>query len=103
MRSLRVFAIVVAVLTGSVTLPGNGWAQGGAPAEGEVVKVDLHAGMITIRHGPIRSLGLGDASATHDFKPAEPMLFNALRPGDHLRFTADRVNGQLTIVAVQPY
>ena len=104
MRSLRALAIAVAVLTGSVTVPVNGWAQGGgAPAEGDVVEVKLHAGLISIRHGPILSLGLGDASATHDFKPAEPMLFNALRPGDRIKFTADRVNGQLVIVAVQPY
>jgi Cu/Ag efflux protein CusF len=86
----------------------NLWAQdqprSGAAARGEVMKVDLATGRITIKHGPITSLGMNAPEAVDDFKANEPIMLNALRPGDRINFTAGRVNGQpaiLTIVAPQ--
>ena len=35
--------------------------------------------------------------AADEFVAKEPIMLNALRPGDKINFTADRVNGQLTM------
>jgi Cu/Ag efflux protein CusF len=66
----------------------------GAAARGEVTKVDLATGRITIKHGPISSLGMNAAQAVDDFQAYHPMMLNALRPGEKINFTAGRVNGQ---------
>ncbi|SRR5260221_13764804 len=98
MISIRALGVVTAVTIAALAPPLS--AQDGASARGEVVKVDLHGGMITIKHGPIQNLGLG--AATDDFKPSDAIMFNALRPGDAVTFTAARANGQLVISAIVP-
>jgi Cu/Ag efflux protein CusF len=46
-------------------------------------------------------LGLTAQSAVDAFRVngevMQGMVFNALRPGDHIKFLAERVNGELTI------
>ena len=58
-------------------------------------------GTITIRHGPIAELGLIVADNVDAFRVngdvMEGMAFNALRPGDRIKFRSDRLDGQLTI------
>ena|SRR5581483_11840588 len=75
-------------------------AQSAAVAEGDVVKVDPSAGMITIRHGPIAALGMTGATATDDFKVGEPIMLNALSAGEHIKFAAERVDGQLVLTKI---
>jgi Cu/Ag efflux protein CusF len=95
--------IVAAVLLLWVTAPVTAvLAQQGPVAEGDVVKVDLSPGIITVRHGPIPNLGMTSSTATDDFKVGDAIMLNALQPGLHIKFTADRVNGQLTITALKP-
>ncbi len=69
---------------------------------GEVAKVDLHAGRIAIKHGPIERLGLTRPEAVDDFKVGDAVMLNAIQAGDTIRFTADRVAGTLTITAIRP-
>ncbi len=69
---------------------------------GEVTKVDLSAGLIAIKHGPIVSLGLTRPEAIDDFKVRDAVMLNAIQAGDKIRFTADRVDGKLTITAIRP-
>jgi Cu/Ag efflux protein CusF len=38
---------------------------------------------------------------TDDFRPRDGLLFNALQVGDKIRFTAERLNGELTIIRVE--
>ncbi len=35
------------------------------------------------------------------FKAANPALLDAVKPGDAIKFTADRVNGQLTVMELE--
>jgi Cu/Ag efflux protein CusF len=67
---------------------------------GEVMAVDLHAGRITIKHGPIPGLLPGDGG-TNAFQVKEPMMLNALQLGNHVRFTAERVDGQLVLSTIE--
>ncbi len=35
------------------------------------------------------------------FKAQDPAMLKAVKPGDHVRFDADDVNGQLTLTKIQ--
>jgi Cu/Ag efflux protein CusF len=68
--------------------------------EGEVRKVDTEQGKVTLKHGPIANLGI--PGMTMVFKAADPKLLPNLKEGDKVRFTADKVNGVLTVTAIEP-
>ncbi len=93
---LRNTMILLAMLTSLVAKPLS--AQDGAVISGDVTKVDLTSGMITVRHEPNQQLKLGQATDT--FRVSEPIMLNAIRPGAHIRFAADRINGELAITKI---
>jgi len=68
-------------------------------AEGEVRKVDKDAGKVTLRHGPIANLDM--PAMTMVFKVANPNMLHALKDGDKVRFSADRLNGAMTVTAIE--
>ncbi len=68
-------------------------------AEGEVRRVDTEARKLTLHHGPIANLGM--APMTMVLQVAEPKLLEGLKPGNRVRFRAERVGGQFTVVAVE--
>jgi Cu(I)/Ag(I) efflux system periplasmic protein CusF len=68
--------------------------------DGQITKVDTSAGKITIKHGPIKKLGM-DEGMTMVFKAQDPTMLNAVKAGDHVKFDADDVNGQLTLTKLQ--
>ena len=61
--------------------------------------LDTEARKLTLRHGPIANLGM--SPMTMVFQVAEPRLLEGLKPGDRVRFRAERVGGQFTVVAVE--
>jgi Cu(I)/Ag(I) efflux system periplasmic protein CusF len=67
--------------------------------EGQVTKVDAEAGKITIKHGPIKKLGM-DEGMTMVFKAQDPAMLRAVKAGDRVKFDADDVNGQLTLTKI---
>jgi Cu/Ag efflux protein CusF len=77
-------------------------AQQTPVVEGDILKINLSAGILTVRHGPIQNLGITTGTATNDFKVGDAIMLNAVQAGDHIKFTADRVNGQLTVTALKP-
>ena len=72
-----------------------------AMANGEVKKIDEAAGKITLKHGPIKKLDMDDDSMTMVFRVKDPAMLKSLKVGDNVKFDADRVNGQITITAIQ--
>ncbi len=78
------------------------FAQGAPVVQGQVTKIDLASGKITIKHGAIPALGMDQSDQTDDFQAGDPIMLNAVRPGDRLTFTADRVHGQLMITTIVP-
>ena len=70
-----------------------------AYAEGEVRKVDKDAGKITLKHGPIPNLDMPAMSMV--FRAKEPAMLDQVKPGDKIRFKAEKVQGALTITAIQ--
>ena len=75
--------------------------QESAMVNGEVTKIDEPAGKIAVKHGPITSLSMSEDGKTDEFRPKDGLLFNALKVGDRIRFTAERANGDLTLARVE--
>ena len=68
-------------------------------SEGEVRKIDTDAQKVTLRHGPIPNLEMPDMTMV--FRVAEPKMLEGLEPKKKVRFTADRIGGQITLTSVE--
>ena len=67
--------------------------------DGEVTKVDESAGKITIKHGPIKKFDMD--AMTMVFRAGDPALLKQVKPGDKIKFEADKVDGQFTLIKVE--
>lgn len=70
-----------------------------AKAEGEVRKVDKEAQKLTLRHGPIQNLEMPEMTMV--FRVADPSMLDGLETKQKVRFTADRIEGQLTVTSLE--
>lgn len=70
-----------------------------ALSDGEVKKVDKDAGKMTIKHGPIQNLGM--SNMTMVFRVKDPAMLDKVKPGDKIRFAAEKVNGALTVTKIE--
>jgi Cu/Ag efflux protein CusF len=68
--------------------------------DGEVTKVDQPANKITLRHGPIKKLGMNEGMMMV-FAAKDPALLNNIKAGDKVKFDAERVNGQFTVTRIE--
>lgn len=71
----------------------------GGMTDGEVKKVDKSAGKVTIKHGPLAKLDM--PAMTMVFRVADPKMLDQIKPGDKIKFEADKVNGALTVVKLE--
>ena len=79
-------------------------AASAAPAptplvDGEVRRIDREQGKLTLRHGRIANLDM--PGMTMVFKVADTKMLDGLKEGDKVRFAADRVDGALTVTAIE--
>jgi Cu(I)/Ag(I) efflux system protein CusF len=68
--------------------------------DGQVTKVDQSSGKITIKHGPIKKLGM-DEGMTMVYKAQDPAMLKLVKAGDKVKFDADEVNGQAVVTKIQ--
>lgn len=68
-----------------------------ALVEGVVKKIDKTGGKVTLAHGPLTNLGMS-TPMTMAFRVKDPSWLGQMKEGDKIRFAADNVDGQLTIV-----
>ncbi len=68
--------------------------------DGEVTKVDESAGKITVKHGPIKKFDM-DTGMTMVFRASDPAMLKQVKPGDKIKFEADKVSGQFTITKIE--
>lgn len=68
-------------------------------ASGEVRKIDKEGGKLTIRHGPIQNLDM--PSMTMVFRVHDARVLESLKPGDKIRFAADRIEGAYTATNIE--
>lgn len=64
-------------------------------SEGEVKKVDKEAGKITIKHGPLKNLGM--PNMTMVFRVTDPAMVNQVKVGDKIRFEAGEDKGTFLV------
>lgn len=91
-RTLLSVAIAAIFAAGTALAAGN-------QVKGEVIKIDKAAGKVTLKHGPIKNLDMD--SMTMVFRVKDPAMLDAVKPGDKVRFEAGRVNGAITITAME--
>ena len=111
MNAISKFAIAITMAAAAATVSAqehahsnHGAHAGHAAAElsvvdGEVKKVDKEAGKITLRHGEIANLSM--SAMTMVFRTKDAAMLDQVKPGDKVKFSADRVNGAVTIVQLQ--
>ena len=86
-------------LIAALSLSGAALAQGLPTVTGTVEKVDTAQSKVTIDHGPIKNLDMD--AMTMVFRTQDPAVVKGIKAGDRIRFQADRVNGQISIVKIQ--
>jgi Cu(I)/Ag(I) efflux system protein CusF len=96
---MRKFALIAAgvLALSTAALPQAAIAQ---MADGQVTKIDASAGKITIKHGPIKKFDMDDGM-TMVFRAQDPAMLKAVKPGDKVKFEADKVNGQFTVTKIE--
>jgi Cu/Ag efflux protein CusF len=93
------------IASGALALSAAAFAQPSpadhaAPmAEGEVRKVDKEQVKVTLKHGPIASLDM--PAMTMVFKVTDPKMLDTLKPGDKVKFAAAKLNGAITVTAIE--
>jgi Cu(I)/Ag(I) efflux system periplasmic protein CusF len=89
----KLFALVLAAALAAPAL-----AQ--ALSDGEVRKVDKDAKKITLRHGPLANLDM--PAMTMVFQVKDPAMLDQVKPGDKVRFQAEKVGAAFTITKLEP-
>ena len=93
---MKVFALLLAFLFSTAVL-----AQAVLPmTEAEVRKVDMDARKITLKHGEIKNLGMPPMSMVFQMK--DPTQLDKFKAGDKVQFTADNINGAITVITIEP-
>ena len=104
MRTLNIAVALLVAAVAPTVVRAQTNATLGAPAasvnaDGEVRKIDKEQGKVTLKHGPIANLDM--PGMTMIFKVADAKLLETIKEGDKVRFAADRVNGAMTVTAIE--
>lgn len=67
---------------------------------GEVRKVDVEQGKLTIKHEPIANLDM--PAMTMVFKAGKPELLKNIQAGDKIEFRAESVAGAFVVTDIKP-
>jgi len=90
------FAGRCAVAAATLVLAAAAQAQQ-ASASGEVRRVDMAAGKVTLKHDAIAALDLPAMTLVYQ---ADPALLAGLKPGDKVSFTAERRDGRYVVTEI---
>ncbi len=75
-------------------------AQSASLTDGEVKKVDLDNGKVTIKHGDIQHLDM--PGMTMVFTAKDKNLLSNLKPGDKVKFMVVNEGGKMIVTDIQP-
>ncbi|TIO07818.1 copper-binding protein [Mesorhizobium sp.] len=91
--------LIKALSTLALMLAMGGSALAQEYVKGEVVKVDAKLQKLTIKHEPLTNLDM--PAMTMVFVVAEQGLLDKVKTGQAIEFTADRVNGRITVTDIK--
>lgn len=109
MKSINITIVAAAVL--AAVISGGAFAaaehhgaatpvaSASALTAGEVRKVDVEQGKVTIRHEPIANLDM--PAMTMVFRAEQPKVLQGLKPGDKVRFQAESARGTLFVTRIE--
>ena len=86
------------VLAAGLAFMGAAIAAPSAPVQGEVRRINPQEGKITLKHEPIPELDL--PAMTLVYRVLELRIIDNVKPGDKVKFTADRIDGQYTVISI---
>ena len=89
---MRLARIIISAIV-ALTFASAACAQ--EALKGEVAKIDEAAGTISIKLSG--TVGSSDTTTPTPFKVQDGLIFNAVKPGDKVSFTADRAGEVMTI------
>lgn len=102
--SALALGIVLPLSTMAQTTMDHGKMDMSQPAasmtEGEVKKVDLEAGKVTIKHGPIKHMDM--PGMTMVFTAKDKALLTNVKPGDKIQFIVVSEGGKMVVTAIEP-
>ena len=105
MHCMAAFSLIASLATPAVaqatshsTLHESARAQT-ALTSGEVRKVDKDAKKLTIRHEPILNLDM--PAMTMVFQVRDLTVLDRVKPGDKVKFSADKVDGAYTVTNLE--
>jgi Cu(I)/Ag(I) efflux system periplasmic protein CusF len=94
--------LIAAILAvGPVAASATSHQAAGHAADGEVRKVDKEGQKLTIRHGPLPELDM-PTPMTMVYRVKDPALRDQVKPGDKIRFVAEKISGQFTVTRIEP-
>jgi Cu(I)/Ag(I) efflux system protein CusF len=96
---MRKFVLMFASLM-AFTFLQTAYAADSEMVSGEVMKIDESTGKITLKHGPIKSLGM-DEGMTMVWSVQDANTLRGVKAGDKVRFQAENINGQLTVTKIE--
>jgi Cu(I)/Ag(I) efflux system periplasmic protein CusF len=97
MNALKSFVSIAAVAF-ACTLSFAAVAQADM-ADGEVRKVDRDTKKITIKHGEIKNLDM--PGMTMLFQVKDPAMLDLVKPGDKVKFKAEKAGGGIVLTEIQ--
>ena len=75
-------------------------ASAGEMTDGEVRKVDIEAGKVTLKHADIKSLDM--PAMTMVFVVKDKAMLDKLKTGDKIKFKVVNDGGKFTLTEIQP-
>ena len=110
MNNFKQFVSISAIALG-IALPMSGFAQAitestkaeapqqAALTDGEIKKLDLDNGKVTIKHGDIKHLDM--PGMTMVFTAKDKNLLTNLKPGDKVKFMVINEGGKMIVTDIQ--
>jgi len=90
--------LAISMIAFGMTLPISGLAQ--SLTDGEVKKVDLETGKVTIKHGEIKHLDM--PSMTMVFTAKNKNLLTDIKVGEKIKFMVVNEGGKMIVTDIQP-
>ena len=92
-------AAAAAAATAAATTAGSG-AAAADMTDGEVRKIDIEAGKVTLKHADIKNLDM--PGMTMVFVVKDKAMLDKLKAGDKVKFRAVNDAGKFTVTEIQP-
>lgn len=94
---MNIVAKIALALGMAAALAGGASAQ--EYTKGEVTKIDAEQKKLTIKHEELKNLDM--PSMTMVFVVADEAMLDQVKAGQAIEFTADRVNGRITVTDIK--